>query len=176
MGNLVLHALSVYPCTKQEAPANQSLGRIRREERGQCPNCEIQTYEKKTISLLRSVWVPLTNDDVKKGRCLECFPPRLEVLAKAELMNENEGGSIIYLDPSRVQPLPPPTAPPSRIVEAEYVSCFTPSTEQEEKNSIEGDLDYNGVIEVPPEVCSAGQRSESSSDTFTMLTMTLFLI
>jgi hypothetical protein len=58
------------------------------------------------------------------------------------------------------------TAPPSRIVEAEYVSCFTPSTEQEEENSIEGDLDYNGVIEVPPEVCSAGQRSESSSDTF----------
>jgi hypothetical protein len=107
MGNLVLHALSVYPCTKQEAPANQSLGRIRREERGQCPNCGIQTYEKKTISLLRSVWVPLTNDDVKKGRCLECFPPRLEVLAKAEIMDEDEGGSIIYFDPSRVQPLPP---------------------------------------------------------------------
>jgi hypothetical protein len=161
MGNLVLHALTVYPCSKQDAPANESLERIRREERGQCPNCSIQTHEKKFISPLRgSILVPLTNEDVKKGRCLECYPPKLELVVKAEFMNEDAADdSIIYLDPSRVHPLPPPTAPPLRITQAEYVSNLLPSTEQEEKNSF--NIIDDGAIKTPPELRSSDQNSEA---------------
>jgi hypothetical protein len=40
--------------------------------------------------------IPLTNEDVKKGRCSECHPPKLELVAKAEFMNEEGAvGSLV---------------------------------------------------------------------------------
>jgi hypothetical protein len=50
--------------------------KIDREKHGRCATCGIQTHKElhEGIFVVRTILVPITNDTVLRGRCLECNP------------------------------------------------------------------------------------------------------
>ena len=47
-----------------------------RIEKGQCPKCGLQTHKLRSSLIRGKKSIPLTNDNVLSGRCLDCNPMR----------------------------------------------------------------------------------------------------
>lgn len=62
--------------TTVEAPDTEYTLKKEREKNGQCPDCGIQTYKIKHVMFSGEAKIPITNDKVISGRCLECKPLR----------------------------------------------------------------------------------------------------
>ncbi|KAL3804795.1 LOW QUALITY PROTEIN: hypothetical protein ACHAWO_005324 [Cyclotella atomus] len=91
--------------TTVEAPDTAYTLKKERERNGQCPDCGIQTYKVKHVMFSGEIKIPITNDKVISGRCLECKPFRSSGVSNNDVPVLVEFDSVIDADeePVRIQ-------------------------------------------------------------------------